>query len=292
MGVSWHHANWLMECRKGGINFGSVLTLGRLQLFLTLKQVARMREHYGLDRSVLNPVPSFADDLFRELGAENVTAMDYSDYQGATLLHDLNNPISQELHCRYEVVDDGGTLEHIFQFPTALSNAMNMVKVGGSLIMATPASAVGHGFYSFSPELFYRTLCPENGFEIRKMCIYHNASEQDWYEVMDPAKVGRRVETNAQDRQLYLLIWAVKQRHVMPFSTTPQQYDYVARWQEPGATPVTAPIPTVKRSLIERAVGRVVRRLGAKTVPMTPRSRKSLDSQPEIFVPQRMWWTL
>jgi 2-polyprenyl-3-methyl-5-hydroxy-6-metoxy-1,4-benzoquinol methylase len=53
-------------------------------------------------------------------------------------------------------VFDGGTLEHIFDYPTAIKNCMKMVKPGGHLLLTTPANNwFGHGFYQFSPELFY-----------------------------------------------------------------------------------------------------------------------------------------
>ena len=41
---------------------------------------------------------------------------------------------------------------------------------GGVLYIATPANNhCGHGFYQFSPELFFSLLSPKNGFEILDM---------------------------------------------------------------------------------------------------------------------------
>ena len=49
---------------------------------------------------------------------------------------------------------------------------MKMVKTGGHLMLFTPANNYfGHGFYQFSPELFYRVLSKENGFEVRRMVV-------------------------------------------------------------------------------------------------------------------------
>ena len=69
----------------------------------------------------------------------------------------MNNPIDTVHHEKYDVVIDGGSLEHIFNFPVAISNCMMSLKKGGSLFMFTTCNNhTGHGFYQFSPELMYR----------------------------------------------------------------------------------------------------------------------------------------
>jgi hypothetical protein len=46
-----------------------------------------------------------------------------------------------------------------FNFPVALANAMKMAKIGGHFAARTPANnQCGHGFYQFSPGLFYRII--------------------------------------------------------------------------------------------------------------------------------------
>ena len=63
------------------------------------------------------------------------------------------------------MVFDIGTLEHIFDVPTALKNITKMLKPGGRVILILPASnAIDHGFYSFSPTLLY-DFFSSNGFE-------------------------------------------------------------------------------------------------------------------------------
>ena len=107
----------------------------------------------------------YADDLFHGLGATTLDVMDVSGFEGANILHDLNQPVDTRLHNAYDCVFDGGALEHVFNFPLALKNCIEMVKVGGCFITITPANNwCGHGFYQFSPELFYRILSRENGF--------------------------------------------------------------------------------------------------------------------------------
>ena len=79
----------------------------------------------------------------------------------------MNIPISDSSKDKYTVVIDGGSLEHVFNFPIAIKNCMEMLQVGGYFISLAPANnMLGHGFYQFSPELFYRIFSKENGFSV------------------------------------------------------------------------------------------------------------------------------
>jgi hypothetical protein len=91
-------------------------------------------------------------------------------------------------------VFDGGTLEHVFNFPTTIAGCLSLPKVGGHHIMTSPANnQMGHGFYQFSPDLFYRVFSPENGYELRALFLAPTYSEGQWFAINDPAKVGARV---------------------------------------------------------------------------------------------------
>ena len=53
------------------------------------------------------------------LGSERLESLDITDFEGATVIHDLNKPVSEELKARFDVVFDGGTLEHVPDRSTA-----------------------------------------------------------------------------------------------------------------------------------------------------------------------------
>src|SRR5690349_2113525 len=73
----------------------------------------------------------FVEGVLKYLGAEEIHSFDYSDYQGATHLHDLNQPLPQKYFGQYSTVLDFGTLQYIFYVPIAVKNFMQLVKVGG-----------------------------------------------------------------------------------------------------------------------------------------------------------------
>lgn len=175
-------------------------------------------------------------------GASAVTVMDYSAYAGATVIHDLNQPVPERLCGAFDAVIEGGSLEHVFNYPVALASLMRLVKPGGSLFMSTPANnCCGHGFYQFSPELMYRVFSEANGFTVRRVVLvegvypsFELTSNRKAYEVRDPAEVGIRIGLVSR-RPVMMLVEATKIREVFPFASAPLQSDYVKVWKQAGA---------------------------------------------------------
>ncbi|GDY19114.1 hypothetical protein LBMAG56_04590 [Verrucomicrobiota bacterium] len=254
MGIALNAAKMLLQAKRSGVRFDETLTLGRQYMLLGPERIEALLTEYGCW-----PPPEGAEafrralretrwrfELFaRALGAKNVSSCDASAYEQATFVHDLNQPVPADLEQRYDVVIDGGTLEHVFNFPVAMANSMKLVKPGGHLILFTPANNYfGHGFYQFSPELFYRVLAPENGFVVERMLGWEEGDgmsslfgvnysfpiEGPWYDVPDPAVVRQRV-TLLNRTEVVLFVLARKVAHVPLFQKTPQQSDYVPQWQ-------------------------------------------------------------
>jgi hypothetical protein len=168
--------------------------------------------------------------------------MDISDYEQATIVHDLNFPTPANLHEKFDVVIDGGTLEHVFHVPVAMENCMKITKTGGHIVIITNTNnLVGHGFYQFSPELFYRIFSSENGFEVKRMVAledtfgrsslfgvkYDFPIQGPWYEVHDPDKVRKRNILITRE-PVVLLMLAKKIANVPIFKTVPRQSEYGA----------------------------------------------------------------
>jgi SAM-dependent methyltransferase len=185
--------------------------------------------------------------------------MDYSQYEGADIIHDLNKPVTTDLANRFDVVIDGGSLEHVFNFPTAIASLMTMVRIGGRLFMTTPANNLcGHGMYQFSPELMFRIFAPENGFEMIHLQLVEArfpsvelTRNRRIYEVSDPAKVERRVGF-ISDRPVMMMVEARKFASVPLFVQPPLQSDYVSNW---ARIDVRASTTSTQTSLREIAQG-------------------------------------
>ncbi|HAV63651.1 MAG TPA: hypothetical protein DCY13_14950, partial [Verrucomicrobiales bacterium] len=157
MGIDAHGAALMLERARNGVRFDQTLMIGRQNFFVGRAEWRRL-----LARA-RSPVPqawqqlecfhgAFAEPFFRALGATAVHSLDATAYEGAERIHDLNQPIPSDWHGQYEAVFDGGSLEHVFQYPRALLNCLQLVKPGGHLLAYTPANNYcGHGFYQFSP---------------------------------------------------------------------------------------------------------------------------------------------
>ncbi len=254
MGVSSATAEFLIYGAQQGVRFERTLTIGRQHLAVGPWKLARMLARAGMQprdrRQFYRELAQhmwFAEPLFHSLGARELASVDISGHEGATIVWDLNDPVPDEYHERFDVVFDAGSLEHIFHAPTALESYMRMTRVGGHVILATPANNYfGHGFYQFGADFFYAALNQSNGFVVERMV----AIEQDMeaparvlgtaivveprpsaYQVSDPAEVGDRVQL-VTSQPVMLMIQARRLEKRDLFTTTPQQTDYVARWRD------------------------------------------------------------
>src|SRR5262249_13058363 len=126
-------------------------------------------------RAIKDESGGYCEGFLKRLGASEVVSVDASDYEGASVVHDMNQPVPASMYESFTAVIDSGTLEHVFNFPVAVKNCMEMVSRGGHFLGITPANnLMGHGFYQFSPELLYRIFSPANGYQIRKLMICEN----------------------------------------------------------------------------------------------------------------------
>jgi hypothetical protein len=245
MGLSIDLIEFLLAVQAGR-KLGDVLTLGRQQLLCSEVQLRALASRYGMtvgQEADKYAAPNFADALFRDLlGASSVTSLDRAGFEGAGFLHDLNVPVPCDRFETFDTVIDGGTLEHIFNFPTALANVMRMVRVEGRLIIFTPANNLcGHGLYQFSPELFFRVFAAENGYRLERLTLLTHpypsvevGTHHRWYDVADPAVVGSRVLLSSSECGT-LMVAARRESAIAPFATVPQQSDYVSRWAQAGS---------------------------------------------------------
>lgn len=261
MAVSYSTARFLMPAsRQAGL--GRTATLGRLEMLVAWNNLVRLADEFGLDRSLLpRCLDRYADTFLRSLcGASTVEAIDHSGYEGAAIIHDLNVPVADELEEQFDTIIDGGTLEHVFNFPIALASCMRMLRPGGRLFLFAPAnSLMGHGFYQFSPELLYRALSQPHGFEVERMQVVQSryvstelATVGRPLDVADPAELGVRTVV-AGRHPLSLHVQARKLRHLTrPFEVPPQQSDYVRAWDHSAAGTWSA-----VTSVTARAFGRL-----------------------------------
>lgn len=228
MGIDINTSRFLISAYQDGVSFEKTLTMGRQNLYATSSEVeslkAELRRLDSTQEYDLSP-KGFTEPMFQAFECEKLLSMDKSDFEGADFLHDMNLPIPKDYKEQFDLVYDGGTLEHIFNFPVAIKNEMEMVRVGGHLVLQTPTNNwSGHGFYQFSPELYFRVLSEANGYRIKRMVVFEWGPNK-WYEVADPMDVQSRVYV-VNSCRASLLILAERIAAVDVNQTPPQQSDY------------------------------------------------------------------
>src|SRR5207247_7732974 len=173
MGLDGNGTRLLLYAKRRGLDLRRTATLGRQGLHLSSEQLAKNFSDFGRPLTtkqasvMLESENGYCEPFLNALGAEEVISFDNSLYEHASELHDFNRPLSSQWDNAFTTVLDAGSLEHIFNFPVALSNCLRMVAPNGHFLAITPANnTLGHGFYQFGPELFYRSCSEQNGFQI------------------------------------------------------------------------------------------------------------------------------
>ena len=220
MGVAFHELMWLKKAASSR-PLGAVLTLGRQSLNVDPGVLEKTLHDSRFDQDV------YCDRLLTDcLRATSVESVDFSDFEGATHIADLNRPL--EIGRQFDTVIDFGTTEHIFSISTALENCIRHCRVGGSILHAVPANGeCGHGFYQLSPELFFSLYSPQNGFGDTQVYVADLMDEKHWWRA-SPPEPGARLMANSFTAT-YVLVATRKEREVSTLSVN--QSDYRHAWQ-------------------------------------------------------------
>ncbi|MEP7301619.1 MAG: hypothetical protein ABI699_08820 [Caldimonas sp.] len=246
MGIDLHNLALLGHAQDRGARFEQTIGIGRQALFVDPRELEQHRRLRGLPPlRQAEPEPGraryFEPLMAQWFGAVTVDSVDASPYEQATVVHDMNLPwpAGRGGAGGYDAVLDFGCLEHVFDFPVAWRNCVALCRVGGHVLHSLPANNLaGHGFYQFSPELFFNLYRPENGFALVGVWFAQKADPKHWWQVVDPLAVRRRV-TLRNAHEVYMLVVAKKLADVAAMPP-PQQSDYAQQaWlapPQPGAS--------------------------------------------------------
>jgi hypothetical protein len=171
------------------------------------------------------------DCLLRSLGFSETKVVDFSDYESADYIFDLNSgEVPEHLVEAFDVIIDGGTIEHVFHIPNALSNIYRMLRQGGRIIHISPSSNhTDHGFYMLSPTLFW-DFYTANKFEVNTFQVFRYTPRH----YMDPWIISDyqpgcldRVSFGGLDDGMYGIICIVTKTKDSTGNVIPQQGSYV-----------------------------------------------------------------
>jgi SAM-dependent methyltransferase len=188
MGLDITGLKFLSRIKKKKL-LGNTITIGRQSLMIYPSFVKNL-----LNISGEYIHHNYCEDLLlKYFGATNVESLDFSDFEEATHIVDLNLPLPQKFHGTYDTVINFGTLEHIFNISEALKSCSALCKKEGQILHIMPSNNFcGHGFYQFSPELFFSLYSEKNGYAETEVFLSDVTDNNYIYKVKSP-KNGNRI---------------------------------------------------------------------------------------------------
>jgi SAM-dependent methyltransferase len=161
------------------------------------------------------------------LGASEAHSLDISNYEDATHIGDLGEPMS--LPRSYDTIIDAGSLEHVFDVATAFRNLIKFTATGGRIVHVLPVNNLsGHGFWQFSSDLIYALYSEANGFSDTRVWYASSINQDEWREIPPPGP-GTRTELVSLEPVILLSV-ATKQREVKSLRVVQPFYDQA--WSE------------------------------------------------------------
>ncbi len=174
MGMLHSHIRLVAAMHKRYLFSGPVCSLGNQDVWASLEDLRRCfadvhasytepeklvphsSRTFGMNGELSGLSKDFvhAKTMFETFGITEYLDMDKFDSDRPAVLHDLNDPIPDDLKCRFGLVFDGGTIEHIFDVRQVLGNIIDMLQPAGCVVHLC-SFAIDHGFYGFSPVMFY-----------------------------------------------------------------------------------------------------------------------------------------
>lgn len=233
MGIAKGMVSLLCEVKRE-IDFGgSILQLGKQKVFLDRNQLNQIFKKFDFLPPLISDEIISDESLFKALGFNVVESLDVNKYEGADIIHDFNKPVPHHLKGKYDVVFDGGTLEHIFDFPQSLRNIYDLLKPNGIIIHGSPShNHVDHGFYMFSPTVFY-DYYSANNFGIVKSYIFEYKAAHDKHEWMiynyAPGEIDH-MNFGGWGTDLLGIFFVARKVSASSCDIIPQQGAYLKKW--------------------------------------------------------------
>jgi SAM-dependent methyltransferase len=227
---------------------GQLLTLGRQDVHFTFKELQKAAKELGAKLHEPCPITfsnkaesalkgHISDEtFFKALGFSDVAAMDYSPFESARYIFDLNSrELPEHLLAAFDVIIDGGTIEHVFHLPNALNNIHRMLRPHGRIIHLAPSSNyMDHGFYMFSPTLFW-DFYRANNYKIKMFQVFTHTRRPaiDPWEVSDyePGCLNQ-VSFGGLDDKMYGIFCVAMKNEDSTGDNIPQQGAYMEIWGE------------------------------------------------------------
>jgi SAM-dependent methyltransferase len=185
---------------------GDVIFIGRQTTYFTPSELVGLLRSYGhgvdtaaieIDRNTRNRQQGHEGkelvtdrSIFRALGIDTIRALDVSAYEGAEIVHDLNDPLPLHLHGCADFVVDGSTLDNVFDPAACLRNMAALLRPGGRLLTINAYTTQQTAYTLCSPPWYFDYFV-ENGFSdcrVYAIVVRRGRKNAFW---LDPGYIDR-----------------------------------------------------------------------------------------------------
>jgi SAM-dependent methyltransferase len=140
---------------------------------------------FALKYSDIKPVSD--SSFLRAFNFDRILAIDVSDFEGAEIVANLNNPIPANLENSCDFLLDGSTLDNIFDPVTGLRNIARLLKPGGRAFINNLGNYSkqfnGIPYTMFNPLWFYDYFVWNNFDDVQVYCTLHESAGSRVYKL-------------------------------------------------------------------------------------------------------------
>ena len=224
MGLDLTALKFLNSIKKKPL--GHVITIGRQNIKVhssMIKKILKISNEYKYG--------DFCESLLlKHFGASKVDSLDFSNFEGATHIADLNLPLPEKFHGVYDTVINFGTLQYIFNVPEALKNCSALCKKGGQILHVMPSNNFSDGgFYQFSAELLFSLYSKMNGYIETEVFLHDTTDNNYFYKVNYPQK-EQTIDIHSFNPVNILCRTVNNQNSLLNLNV--QQYNYLHLWSK------------------------------------------------------------
>lgn len=283
MGIGKVCCHLLLEELKAGKKGGKMLQLGRQYILFDRSFLNTCaKQHNFVLRPLENIELSFDAGLarrgflndtsfFQMLGFDEVESLDYSPYEDATIIWDMNKPIPECYWEQYDTILDGGTGEHVFHFPQFMENIYRMLKPGGKIIHLSPShNYVDHGFYMFSPTIHFEYYAANHFKIVSSLLIESLAGRKSAHVYSYQPGSLKKFDRGGFGKQILDIFFIAEKTPDSMCGAIPQQLSNQMVWSKAPTSPIAPRKKSVASKLWRKTVKPLLKAFTPSSSPKMP----------------------
>jgi hypothetical protein len=181
-------AKFILQEHKHRPIEGDIVLIGRQSVLLTMQEALQLVKEAGvslrekffeeIDASTVGTINEghITDrSFFSIFSPGKIKALDVSSYEGAEIIHNLNEPLPDRYHQIADFVFNGSCLDNLFDPASAIKALSAILRPAGRIIHVEHGSPCNGAFLTYSPEWFFDFYALNNYSDCKTfVCTFTN----------------------------------------------------------------------------------------------------------------------